>query len=199
MEVGREIRQLREAKGWSQTKLAADAGMGVSGISQIETGARNPSMTTLARIAGALGVEVADLFPKAEAPLWSYEAQERRHHPVFSFEEARGALERYCDSWEEIISINELDDRAISEFLVTGQGWLPMLDIALEAEMRARGLTDGDTEIGKVNRRYLDLFSKVIDVFKDRVDAHAGAHPMALSNVVHLQEVRDRALKKAVG
>ncbi len=67
MEVGREIRQLREAKGWSQTKLAADAGMGVSGISQIETGARNPSMTTLARIAGALGVEVADLFPKVEA------------------------------------------------------------------------------------------------------------------------------------
>lgn len=63
MEIGREIRRLREAKGWSQAKLAAGADMGVSGISQIETGARNPSAVTLSKIAEALGVEVRDLFP----------------------------------------------------------------------------------------------------------------------------------------
>jgi transcriptional regulator with XRE-family HTH domain len=43
--------------------------MGVSGISQIETGARNPSAVTLWKIAGALGVEVGDLFPIAQSPL----------------------------------------------------------------------------------------------------------------------------------
>ena len=69
MEVGREIRRLREAKGWSQAKLAADAGMGVSGVSQIETGARNPSAVTLAKLAKALGVGVAELFPEAPSPL----------------------------------------------------------------------------------------------------------------------------------
>jgi transcriptional regulator with XRE-family HTH domain len=69
MDVGREIRRLREARGWSQAKLAGDTGMGVSGISQIETGARNPSAVTLWKIAGALGVEVGDLFPKAQNPL----------------------------------------------------------------------------------------------------------------------------------
>jgi transcriptional regulator with XRE-family HTH domain len=69
MEIGREIRRLREAKGWSQAKLAAAADMGVSGISQIETGARNPSAVTLSKIAEALGVGVADLFPKAQSPL----------------------------------------------------------------------------------------------------------------------------------
>jgi transcriptional regulator with XRE-family HTH domain len=69
MDVGREIRRLREARGWSQAKLAGDTGMGVSGISQIETGARNPSAVTLWKIAGALGVEVGDLFPKAQSPL----------------------------------------------------------------------------------------------------------------------------------
>jgi len=69
MEIGREIRQAREAKGWSQTKLAAAADMGVSGISQIETGTRNPSVATLSKIAKALEVEVADLFPKAQAQL----------------------------------------------------------------------------------------------------------------------------------
>ena len=69
MDVGHEIRRLREARGWSQAKLAGDTGMGVSGISQIETGARNPSAVTLWKIAGALGVEVGDLFPKAQSPL----------------------------------------------------------------------------------------------------------------------------------
>src|SRR5215204_3957595 len=69
MDVGREIRRLREARGWSQAKLAGDTGMGVSGISQIETGARNPSAVTLWKIAGAFGVEVGDLFPKAQNPL----------------------------------------------------------------------------------------------------------------------------------
>jgi transcriptional regulator with XRE-family HTH domain len=69
MDVGREIRRIREGKGWSQTKLAAAADMGVSGISQIETGARNPSAVTLWKIAEALGVEVGDLYPKAQSPL----------------------------------------------------------------------------------------------------------------------------------
>src|SRR5215207_11166029 len=69
MDVGREIRRLREARGWSQAKLAGDTGMGVSGISQIETGARNPSAVTLSKIAGALGVDVGDLFPKVQNAL----------------------------------------------------------------------------------------------------------------------------------
>jgi len=69
MDVGREIRRAREAKGWSQAKLAGASDMGVSGISQIETGARNPSVVTLSKIAEALGVGVADLFPKGQVPL----------------------------------------------------------------------------------------------------------------------------------
>jgi transcriptional regulator with XRE-family HTH domain len=55
---------LREEKGWSQAKLAGAADMGTSGISQIETGARNPSAVTLSKIAAALSVGIADLFPK---------------------------------------------------------------------------------------------------------------------------------------
>lgn len=69
MEVGREIRRIREAKGWSQTKAAAGAEMSVSGLSQIETGARNPSAVTLAKLAAALGVEVSDFFVRVETPL----------------------------------------------------------------------------------------------------------------------------------
>jgi transcriptional regulator with XRE-family HTH domain len=77
MAVGQEIRRLREEKGWSQAKLAAAADMGVSGVSQIETGSRNPSAVTLAKLADALDVEVADLFPKGQSPL-PFESEERR-------------------------------------------------------------------------------------------------------------------------
>src|ERR687898_944277 len=71
--VGREVKRLRKAKGWSQTKLAVEASMSVSGISMIENGHRNLSTTTLARLAEALGVEVVDLFPKPQAPQPSLE------------------------------------------------------------------------------------------------------------------------------
>ena len=67
--VGREVKRLREAKGWSQTRLAAKADMSVSGISMIENGHRNLSTTTLAKLAEALGVGVRDLFPKAQSQL----------------------------------------------------------------------------------------------------------------------------------
>ena len=94
MEVGQEIRARREAKGWSQAKLAGVAGMGVSGVSQIETGTRNPSAVTLQKLADALDVDVAEFFPKAIASspseserrrlssLDSGEASEPRHRTV---------------------------------------------------------------------------------------------------------------------
>src|SRR5215210_3112478 len=67
--VGREVKRLREERGWSQARLAVEAEMSVSGVSMIENGQRNLTTTTLAKLASALGVEVADLFPKAEPPL----------------------------------------------------------------------------------------------------------------------------------
>lgn len=67
--VGEEVRRLREAREWTQPRLAVESGIAVSGISLIENGHRNPNAGTLTKLARALGVEVADLFPKAEAPL----------------------------------------------------------------------------------------------------------------------------------
>jgi transcriptional regulator with XRE-family HTH domain len=70
-EVGLEVRRRREAMGWSQPKLAVEAGMAVSAVSQIETGKRAPSANSLSKLAEAFGVEIGDLFPKVEASLWS--------------------------------------------------------------------------------------------------------------------------------
>ena len=65
-----ELRRLRLAREWNQTELAYHAGLAPSVISQIENGKRDPTARTLRKLAKALEVEVGDLFPKAQAPLF---------------------------------------------------------------------------------------------------------------------------------
>ena len=58
------VRELRHAKGISQEKLAEEAGIHRTYLGGIETGLRNPALRNIARIARALGVPIADLFPR---------------------------------------------------------------------------------------------------------------------------------------
>lgn len=60
--LGKRIRQLRKAKGWSQEYLAIEAGMHRTYMWGIEQGVRNPSVRHLSQIAQALGVSIASLF-----------------------------------------------------------------------------------------------------------------------------------------
>lgn len=66
-DIGHNVRRLREEKGWNQVELSFHADTSPSIVSLIENGKRNPSTATLAKIAGALGVEVVELFPKGGA------------------------------------------------------------------------------------------------------------------------------------
>ena len=72
--VGQEVRRLRIERNMNQAQLAVAIGTGPSAISEIENGRRDPGAGTLRKLAGALGVEVGDLFPKAQAPLLLEEA-----------------------------------------------------------------------------------------------------------------------------
>jgi transcriptional regulator with XRE-family HTH domain len=56
------IRELRAVKGWSQERLAEEAGIHRTYLGGIETARRNPSLRNIVRIALALGVRVAQLF-----------------------------------------------------------------------------------------------------------------------------------------
>jgi XRE family transcriptional regulator, regulator of sulfur utilization len=60
--LGRRVRALRDAKEWSQERLAEHATLDRSYIAGIEVGARNPSLKALERLADALSVSLADLF-----------------------------------------------------------------------------------------------------------------------------------------
>lgn len=59
--LGREIRRHRKALGLSQELLAERAGLHRNYVGFLERGERNPSVTTLFRVAEALEVRAADL------------------------------------------------------------------------------------------------------------------------------------------
>lgn len=61
IQIGANIRKIREKKGISQEKLALEAGLNRAYIGYIERGERNPSTDTLARIATALKTSLKDL------------------------------------------------------------------------------------------------------------------------------------------
>lgn len=68
----RKLRRLRAEKGLTMDALEARTGVSKRTISEIERGMRAPQILTLAKLAGALGVDVDELAeeeaPKATAP-----------------------------------------------------------------------------------------------------------------------------------
>nr|HID14285.1 XRE family transcriptional regulator [Anaerolineae bacterium] len=59
---GHRLTRLRKQRGLTQEGLAEAANVSIDFISLMERGQRAPSFDTLDRLAGALGVTVADLF-----------------------------------------------------------------------------------------------------------------------------------------
>ena len=59
--LGSNLRRLREAKELSQEKFAFEAGIHRTYVSDLERGARNPTITVVERLAEALGVTASDL------------------------------------------------------------------------------------------------------------------------------------------
>ena len=55
--LGVNVRRYRKLKGMSQERLALDAGMERSYVSDLERGQRNPTVRALGRLASALDVE----------------------------------------------------------------------------------------------------------------------------------------------
>ncbi len=62
--LGRQIRQLRLKKGWTQEELAERTNRHWTYIGGIERGERNVTLQVIADIARALGVEIQALFPR---------------------------------------------------------------------------------------------------------------------------------------
>jgi transcriptional regulator with XRE-family HTH domain len=61
---GRNLKEIREKKCISLRDLALEADLSANTISEIELGKRDPRMTTVVKLASALGIDPADLLPK---------------------------------------------------------------------------------------------------------------------------------------
>ena len=70
-----ELIRIRQERGMSQTDLAAASGVDRATINQVEGGRRSPTIATLEKLADALGVEMADFFPKREPSLFEAPVQ----------------------------------------------------------------------------------------------------------------------------
>ena len=80
-DIGKNIRRLRKEKGLTLAGMAEQCRCSSSLISQIETGAVNPSLSTLKEISDALGITMASLFtttPSAEQATFSLMAAKER-------------------------------------------------------------------------------------------------------------------------
>ncbi len=62
VDVGRRLRQLREAQDISMRKLAGRSGLSANALSMIERGRSSPSVSTLYKLADALGVSITEFF-----------------------------------------------------------------------------------------------------------------------------------------
>lgn len=61
---GRNLKRIRTEKALSTRQLADLAEMNLGNLSDLELGKRNPLMTTVIKLARALGVEPATLLPQ---------------------------------------------------------------------------------------------------------------------------------------
>lgn len=59
--LARNLRRLRTAKSWSQEQFAFEASIHRTYVSDIERGARNPTITVVEKLAAALGVTASEL------------------------------------------------------------------------------------------------------------------------------------------
>lgn len=59
--LGRNLRRLRDEKGWSQEAFAFEAKIHRTYVSDLERGARNPTITVVEKLALALGVNIGQL------------------------------------------------------------------------------------------------------------------------------------------
>jgi transcriptional regulator with XRE-family HTH domain len=59
--VAMRLKELRKRRGWSQEKLAHEAGISRTYLARLETARQDPTLSTLEKLAEALGVKVAKL------------------------------------------------------------------------------------------------------------------------------------------
>jgi transcriptional regulator with XRE-family HTH domain len=178
--IGEEVRLLREEMGLTGAQLAARAGLAPSAVSQIETGKRTPSSTSVAKLAEALGVEPGDLFPKkAQAPLPLNEVTGAARFLTLDADLLRTICESMAGHYEELADRDVPPSRALGWWDVApyDAGFvLAMVDVLLEG-VQDGSIADDEDEIIPLLRaayrlaHFADaLWSKSVEALAEEIE-----------------------------
>jgi transcriptional regulator with XRE-family HTH domain len=90
--LGRRIRELRSKHGWTQEQFAEFCGLHRTYLGHVERGEKNVSLSTVLRVANALGVRISALFGRSQP---ATEGSEHLRPPMTG--PAAGSLLRHPD------------------------------------------------------------------------------------------------------
>jgi transcriptional regulator with XRE-family HTH domain len=174
-EIGTQIRRLRRSKDWTVAQLAVYADMSPSAVSQIETGRRSPTAASMSKLAGALGVEVRDLFPLEQVPLPNLD-----HERGFS---------AWVVMWQQYESMRD----RISNFSELGrQERRRVLDAALELLQDLRTYNLQDQKVVLLHDVLYQSVLRMVEAF-EREQERGNAE----ANIVNLEEYKARLRQSA--
>ena len=145
MKVGEKTKDIREDKGWSLENLAIRTGLTSSEISQIENQMVSPSLGTLIKLAGALGVSLSRFFTEdTKEPFCLVRTEEHKVVSRFASTEglSRGyAYESlgYCKKDRKmepfIVALNPPDVSGVDPNCHTGEEFIFVLEGEVEVRL----------------------------------------------------------------
>jgi transcriptional regulator with XRE-family HTH domain len=120
-----ELRRIRKEQGLSQQRLAELANVDKVTIVHIEGGKVSPKVETLQKLAAALSVELADLFPKAQAPLPLDSPADGAGDPVQAarrIEALPSTAAELASAWNRDVEFYEQHDRSLRPYRTLEMG-----------------------------------------------------------------------------
>ena len=152
MNIGDRIRIARKAAGLSQEEVARRAGLSLKGMGEIERGdIEDPHISSLAKIARALGVPVEALIKeeeeaavagKAGSSQEAGSAEAEWQRPSLdqvrdTFAPLADGLNRYCARWEEVLPNLQGPSEEVADFFLDLQNFSAIILRVFEDELDA--------------------------------------------------------------
>lgn len=165
-----EIKRIRKDKGMTRAKLGAVSGVHPATINRIERGETSPTVETLEKLAGALEVEMQELFPKAQEELWESIGVVWR--PPHDFQAVRKGVEDFLDQNEWMLenSPDFLEDsRARRQFALALGSLTPTLRVAVDTEVEELVRSSGQLPSEDLKDRTLTgpLYDRLLNIARD--------------------------------
>lgn len=169
MDIGQEIRRLREEKEWTQTQLAYHADTAPSSISLIESGRREPNVGTLRKLAQALDVELVDLLGESTR-------KKARALPEPT-EEQKAAPFNYATRWIDLVNatsdvgsrVLSRRDASLDEALEVSRQMYALISVGVDNFELIHAWCDEDKRraFDREKQKFLEVFDKLDELVKE--------------------------------